>query len=126
MFFARGGFLSFLLVFLFNVVSVVARKILNTATIYFEDAICDTIQKVSIVSYQQQRARITRKISFKPRNRIRVQVIRRLIEDQQIGVRDQRVRERDSFPFATRERTHSRRCVADTKLTQNSSSVGLE
>src|SRR3981081_2849230 len=88
-----SGVLSFLLIFLFKVVSVVPGKTLHAASIYFEYAIGDTIEKIAVVSDEQKRARITRKICLKPRNRIGIQMISRFVQDQQIRARNQRVSE---------------------------------
>ena len=51
------------------------------------------------MSDKKQRTHIARKICLKPRNRISVQVISRLIQDQQVWARDQSVSQRDSLTF---------------------------
>src|SRR6266436_10219844 len=95
---------SFLLVFLFEVVDVVPGETLHASSINFEYAIGDAIEKVAVVSDEQKRARIPRKICLKPCNRVGVQVISRFIKDQQIGARNQRVRQRYSLTFTARKR----------------------
>ena len=43
---------------------------------------------------------------LEPRDRLRVQVVRRLIEQEQVGARQQEPAERDPTPFSAGERLH--------------------
>ena len=123
---AGGCVLSFLLFLFLEIVSVVAGETLDTASIYFEDAIGYTIEKVAVMSDKKQRAHIAGKICLKPCDCIGVQVICRLVQNQQVRVRNQSVSQRDSLAFAARERAHQRSCIPDAQLTQNGLSVRLE
>ena len=86
-----------LLLFLFEIAGVVAGKTLHAASIYFKYAIGDTIEKVAVVSDEEKRPRIARKICLKPRNRVGIQVIGRLVQDQQVRPRPARGRARPAY-----------------------------
>ena len=53
----------------------------------------DRIEKFAIVRYQQQRALIATQPRFEPHDGVQIQMVRRFVEQQQIGTAHQRLRQ---------------------------------
>ncbi len=64
------------------------------------------IEEVAVVGHEEAGAGIVLEEIFQPLDRLGIEVIRRLIQDQQIGLRDQRAAEGDAPLFTTAERLH--------------------
>ena len=54
----------------------------------------------------QDRARIVAQMAFEPVDRLGVEMVRRLVEQQQVGLLQQQPAERDASAFAARELRH--------------------
>ena len=78
------------------------------------------------MSNQKQRACIARQIGFEPRDGIGVELIGRLVEDQQIGARNQRLSQHDALALSARERRHRFPCIRDAQLGENGLGVGFQ
>ena len=76
-----------------GVVAVVAVKFPARKLDY---ARCDSIEKIPIVRHEQTRARVAREKILQPLDRLRVEMVCRLIEDQKIRSREQGATERDA------------------------------
>ncbi|MCG3162568.1 MAG: hypothetical protein JMDDDDMK_03847 [Acidobacteria bacterium] len=102
------GLPLFLFLLFFQIVAVISREGLRAPAINFEDAVCDSVEKVPVVSDEQQRAFEFGQVTFEPFDRFGVEMIGRLVQNQQVGLDDQAVSERDAFALAAGERLHSR------------------
>ncbi|MNM42933.1 hypothetical protein D3C81_537830 [compost metagenome] len=65
------------------------------------------IQEIAVVGNQQQRARVTLEPVFQPEDRIKVQVVGRLVEQQQVGRAHQGLGQVQTHPPATGEVTYT-------------------
>ncbi len=120
------GALLFLLFLFFEVVGIAPGKTLHRAAINFDDATGHTIQKVAVVRDEQERARVLREVGFKPRHGINIEMIGRLIEDQQIRAHDERMGQGDAFALTAGERRHLGSGVIDAELGQHHLGVRLQ
>ncbi len=67
------------------------------ATIELDDAVGDVVQKAPIVGDEQQRALEVVEQAFQPFDRREVEMVGGLVQQQQLGVGDQRARQRNAF-----------------------------
>src|SRR5262245_56304407 len=109
------GLTLLLLLFLFEVVAVIAGECPYSTAIDFEHAVCDAVQKISVVSNQQQRPFEFGQIPFQPLDRFCVKVVGRLVQHQQVGFDYQAVRQGHAFALAARQRVHSRAQFGDAE-----------
>ena len=63
----------------------------------FDDAVGDVIQKAPVVGDEQQRAAKLGEQAFEPVDRGKIEVVGRLVEQQQLGVGDECAAQRDAF-----------------------------
>ena len=63
----------------------------------------DPVEKVTVVRDHQQRQFRPREILFQPACHLQVEMVCRLVEDQQVRFRNQRIGQRDPFGLAARE-----------------------
>ena len=63
---------------------VVALVRMGPAAIQLEDPLRDVVQEVPIVRHGQDRPRVRLQVSFQPLHRLCIQMVRRLIEQQQV------------------------------------------
>ena len=77
------------------------------------------------MSHQQKRARITRQIGFKPGDSIGIEVIGRLVQDQQVGTRDQRLSQPYALALSTGEDRHAFPCIRNAQLGENGFGISL-
>ena len=68
----------------------------------------DVVEKVAIVRDRDHGAREILEEALEPRDRFGVQVVRRLVEQQHVGVGQQQPAERHAAALAARERLHAR------------------
>src|SRR5262245_6955374 len=66
------------------------------AGIEMQDPVDRIVEQIAIVTHDDQRARITRKVRLKPQRPFKIEVIGGLVEQQQIGLREKHGRERDT------------------------------
>ena len=70
---------------LFGVVGVIAGKSHNISGIYFNDLSGDAVQKIPVMGYDQDSTLIIGEIPFQPADRIHVQMVCGLIQQDDIG-----------------------------------------
>ena len=63
----------------------------------------DIVEEVALVADHEDRRRIGFEEILQPQHRFEIEVVRRLVEQQQIGLREQQRGERDAHPPAARE-----------------------
>jgi hypothetical protein len=103
-----------------EVIRVVAGILVHDAAIELQDAVADGIEHVAVVRDHQDRAgEALDEKGFEPRDDVRVQVVRRLVEDREVRPGDQDPREGDASPLAAAHRTNRLVGLADTELLQH-------
>ena len=78
------------------------------AAVELEDPAGDVVEKVAIVRDRDDGAREILEEALEPRDGFGVQVVRRLVEQQHVGVRQQQAAQRDAAALAARQRLHAR------------------
>ena len=63
----------------------------------------DVVEEVTVVGNGNDRARIGREVLLQPEDRLGVQVVGRLVEEQQVGRLDEELAQRDAAALATRQ-----------------------
>ncbi len=76
-----------------EVIVVVAPVTLQLAVIDVEDAVDELVEEVAVVGDHQDRPRIALEIIAEPLERFEVEVVRRLVEHQEVGLGDEEPRE---------------------------------
>ena len=87
-------------------VTVVPRVAVDPAVVDLDDPRRHPVQKVPVMRHKQHRPRKLPQENLKPLDRLRIQVVRRLIQQQQVRLRHQRTRQRHAPLFTTREPLH--------------------
>ncbi len=87
---------------------VVALPRNTVTTIQFQDPRRGVVQEVAIVGDRDHGAGVVLEEALKPRDRFCVEVVRRFIEQEQVGLGEQEPTERHSTALATRQRAHVR------------------
>src|SRR4029453_6633831 len=75
---------------------VVALVRMGPPAVQLEDPLGHVVQEVAIMRYGQNRPWVSLEVRFQPLHPLRVQMVRRLIQQQQIGLLEQQLAERDS------------------------------
>ena len=83
---------------------VVALERNALAAVELEDPARDVVEEVPIVGDGDDRALVVGEEALEPRDRLRVEMVRRLVEQQQAGRREQQPAERDAAALAAGER----------------------
>src|SRR4029453_16468798 len=74
-----------------------------------ENLVHRSIEKIAVMAYDDHRARIVREMVFKPERAFEIEIVGRLVQQQEIGSRKQRRGERDPHsPTAGEFRTWPR------------------
>ena len=73
-------------------------------TVELEDPAGDVVEEVAIVGDGDDRAFVLLEVALEPGDRFRVEVVGRLVEQQQVGLAQEQPRERDAAPLAAGER----------------------
>ena len=73
------------------------------AAVELENPLGDVVEKIAVVGHRDDGARILLQIALEPGDRFRVEVVRRLIEQQHVGLREQQPAQRDAPLLAARE-----------------------
>jgi len=76
------------------------------STVELENPAGDVVEEVAIVGDGDDRSGVLLEKTLEPRDGLGVQVIGRLVEQQQIGLLEQNSTQRHAAPLATRERRH--------------------
>ena len=103
----------FTLLFLFQVIGVVARIVVDPAVFHFEDVTAHAVEEIPVVGHHQQPCTACREVLFEPLGHVGVEVVGRLVEDQQVGFADQHVGQRHALELPAREGLHFLPEVAD-------------
>jgi hypothetical protein len=95
------------LVFLDTLIGAeVARVAAQRAAIQLDDSRDHVVQKIAVVGDEHHGAAKVAQQTFEPGDRVQVQVVRRLIQQQHVRNRDQRLRQGDALFHAAAELTH--------------------
>jgi hypothetical protein len=78
----------------------VAGAAVQPAAVQLDDARGHRVEEGAVVADQHHRAGVVAQQRLEPGDRVQVEVVRRLVEQQQPGPRDQRLRERDALARA--------------------------
>ena len=73
------------------------------AAVELQDPAGDVVEEVAVVGDDQDRARIVAQMAFQPVHRLGVEMVGRLVEQQQIGLVEQQPAERDAAALAAGE-----------------------
>ena len=76
------------------------------AAIELQDPARDVVEEVAVVRDRHDGARVLLQVPLEPRDRLRVQVVCRLVEQQEIGFLEEQPAQRHAAPFAAGERGH--------------------
>ena len=87
-------------------VVVVAGIAVDHAIVHMGDAVDGGVEKFAVVRHQQNAAGIARQILFQPDDGFEVEVVGRLVEQQQIGAVHQRARQIEAHAPAAGEAAH--------------------
>jgi hypothetical protein len=102
-----GPILDLLLLLLrFEEVGVVALVGAHRALGHFQHARRDAIEEIAIVGHEHVGARVSGEEGLEPGDRVGVEMVRRLVEDQDVGMGEQLLAERDAAALAAGERAH--------------------
>ena len=82
---------------------VVALVGVGAAAVELENPLGDIVKKVAIVGYCQNGARVLRQVLLEPQHALGVKVVCGLIEQQQVGLLQQQLAERDASALTARE-----------------------
>jgi hypothetical protein len=74
------------------------------AAVELEDPAGDVVEKVAVVGDGDDRPGVLLEVALEPRHRFRVEVVGRLVEEQQVGLPEEDLAERDAPALATGER----------------------
>ena len=105
--------------FLCNEILIVSGVKIQFSKRKLNDSRSNLIQEISIMRNDQQRSLIWRKVALKPLDRIKVKMIRRFIQNQEVRCLNQNLSQSDTFQLSAWERPDLLVPVADVKLRQN-------
>ena len=100
------GFRRQLLLLVFKKAAVVALPVDQLAAIQFHDACGQRLQELTVVGDEQHRAAEFQQHLFQPGDGMNVQVVGRLVEQQYVGLTDQRLGQQHPATPATRQLGH--------------------
>ena len=104
-----GVFAAFLLkplLFLYEPGGIVAFVRDTAAAIELENPARHVVEEITVVSYDKDRARIGAQMTFEPIDGLRVEMVGRLVEQQEFGLLEQQAAERDAAALAAGELGH--------------------
>ena len=87
-----------------QVVRVVAGVLRQRAQVDLDDASRDRVEEVAVVRDQDDRSRVLDEVLLEPVARVEVEVVRGLVQQQQLGPAQQQLGQRDAHLPAARER----------------------
>ena len=103
---------------LLEIIGEVAVVHVEAAAVQLRDARANAVKEVAVVRDHHQRAAVVRETILQPGDGRRVDVVGRLVQQQQIHRTDQRRRQRDALFLSAGERAHVRVEVRDAQLHQ--------
>src|SRR5205807_2681991 len=83
---------------------VVALERDAAAAVELEDPAGDVVEEVAVVCHGDDGALVLREEPLEPEHRLGVEVVRRLVEQEEVGRREEQPAKRDAAPLAARER----------------------
>ena len=86
----------------------VAALRLDVLVLHGEDAPPDLLEQAAVVRHQQEGALVVGEEALEPLHRVDVEVVGGLVEQQQVGVGEQRARQRDARELAAGQREQAR------------------
>ena len=101
---------------LLEVVTVVAPIGIDGLVVEFEDDGTDTVEEKAVVGDHQQRLIAPAEETLQPLDHLKVEVVRRLVEDQQVGLGDEHIGQCHALLLSARELSHRLLQVADLQL----------
>ena len=105
----RGVLAAFLLeplLLLLEPGGVIALVRNAVAAIELENPAGHVVEEIAVVGDDEDRARIVAQVAFEPVDGLGVEMVRRLVEQQQVGLLEQQAAERDAAALAARELGH--------------------
>ena len=94
-------FLTFL-----QIVGVVAAIGIDGAVVQFKNDRANAVEEVAVVGHHQQRLVAARQKALQPLYHLQVEVVRRLVENQEVGFGNQHVGQCHTFLLSARELSH--------------------
>jgi len=85
---------------------VVAFERQTLASFEFEDPLGHVVEEVAVVGDRHDCAGVVAEETFEPVDRLGIEVVRRFVEEQQIGAAEQEAAERDPSAFAAGQHRH--------------------
>ena len=85
---------------LFKEIGIIAKISVDGLVIQFKNVVAHTVQEIPVVCNHQQRKCATREIFLKPFNHLQIQMVGRLVQNQEIRFRNQDVGQRHTFQLS--------------------------
>ena len=104
---------------LLQIVGIIAPIGIDGAVVQLQDDRADTVQEEAVVGHHQQRAVAPLQIALQPFYHLQVQMVRRLVQYQQVGFRQQHVGQRHTLLLSAAELSHRLTEVAYLQLRQH-------
>ena len=103
----------------FQIDFVIAFVAVKPAACQLQNHICDPIQEVAVVRYHEDRATELFQVVFQPFDRVAVDVVRRLVQNQNITFIRENPCHGNAFSLATRQGAHFLLKIRNPKLIQH-------
>jgi hypothetical protein len=81
---------------------------MGTSAVQLENPLRHVVQEVPVMGYGEDRAGVALQMSFQPLHRFGVEVVGRLVQQQEIRLRNQQLAQRDSTPLTAGQHVHGR------------------
>ena len=91
---------------LFQIIAVITFVLVYPAVVYFDNLRANTIKEIPVVRYHQQSKVGTAQIVFQPFGHIKVKMVGRLIQYQQIRLGDKRIGKRHALQLSAGKRLY--------------------
>ena len=88
---------------LLEVVTVISFIRINLLVVYFDDFRADTIEEITVVRHHQQAQIGTVQVFFQPFGHIEIQVVGRLVQNQQVRFGNQDIRQCHTLELSSRK-----------------------
>ena len=90
-------------VFLLQPAGVISLPRNPVPVVEFQNPLGDIVQKIAVVRHRDNRARVTREMLLQPLNTLGIEMVRRLVEEQDVGLFQEQTRQRDTAFFTARK-----------------------
>ena len=104
---------------LLQVVGVVALVAVDGGIVHFDDGVAHAVEEVAVVCHHEQAGSGAAQVGFQPFNHLHVEVVGRLVEDEQVGFVLQHASQCHSLHHASRQLLHLLAHVGDFQLGEN-------